>query len=136
MSLAFCDICLGSFHVVKGDRNLWYVDDWDERFNDTTSFLVYEHPRGLNLSEDFEVLIAALEMGAYLRRRVVLPDRMNCANSPAYNIYNLSETMLDEPGCTYDYFAHANGLYEVYSRVKFLGRNRNWLGSKPPKVDL
>ena len=72
------------------------------------------------MSADFEVLIAALEVGAYLRRRVVLPDTMNCANSPAYKIYNLSETMVDEPGCTYDYFAHANGLYEVYSRVKSL----------------
>ncbi|CAE7270348.1 unnamed protein product [Symbiodinium sp. CCMP2456] len=100
------------------DRNLWYVDDWDDRFNDSTSFLVYHHPKGLNLSADFEVLIAALEIGAYFRRRVVLPDTMNCANSPAYLIYNLSETMVDEPGCTYDYFAHANGLYEVYSRVK------------------
>ncbi|CAE7226437.1 unnamed protein product [Symbiodinium sp. KB8] len=100
------------------DRNLWYVNDWDDRFNDSTSFLVYHHPKGLNLSADFEVLIAALEIGAYFRRRVVLPDTMNCANSPAYLIYNLSETMVDEPGCTYDYFAHANGLYEVYSRVK------------------
>ena len=94
------------------------MNDWDDRFNDSTSFLVYHHPKGLNLSADFEFLIAALEIGAYFRRRVVLPDTMNCANSPAYLIYNLSETMVDEPGCTYDYFAHANGLYEVYSRVK------------------
>ena len=83
-------------------------------------FLMYRHPKGLNLSEDFETIVAALEIAAYLRRRVVLPDTMNCANCPAYNTYNLSETLADEPGCTYDYFAHANGLYEVYSRVKLL----------------
>ncbi|CAJ1394585.1 unnamed protein product [Effrenium voratum] len=99
------------------DRNLWYVDDWGERMKDAF-FLTYEHPRGLSLADDFEVLVAALELAAYFRRRVVLPDRMNCANNPAFHIYKLNETMADEPGCTYDYFAHANGLYEVYSRVK------------------
>ncbi|CAE8587874.1 unnamed protein product, partial [Polarella glacialis] len=100
------------------DRNLWYLDDWDERFGNSTAFLVYEHPKGLSLADDFEVLIAALEMAAYLSRRVVLPSTMNCANCPAYEVYRLNESHADEPGCTYDYFAHANGLYEVYSRTK------------------
>jgi len=101
------------------DRNLWYVDDWEERFGKDPYFLMYHHPGGQSLKDDFEYLVAALEVAAYLRRRVVLPETMNCANCPAYKPYRLDETMRDEPGCTYDYFAHANGLYEVYSRLKY-----------------
>lgn len=100
------------------DRNVWYVDEWSERFGERPSFMTYDHPRGLSLKDDFEYLMAAIEVAAYFRRRVVLPDTMNCANSPAYETWKMNETLRDEPGCTYDYFAHANGLYEVYSRVK------------------
>ena len=77
------------------------MDDWDQRFDKSSAFLMYDHPRGLTLADDFEVLVAAIELGAYFRRRVVLPDTMNCANSPTFNIYNLSTTMADEPGCTH-----------------------------------
>ena len=37
-------------------------------------FLTYEHPQGLSLAEDFETLLAAIEIAAYLRRRVVPPN--------------------------------------------------------------
>eukprot|EP00927_Polykrikos_kofoidii_P025398 TRINITY_DN22823_c0_g1_i1.p1 TRINITY_DN22823_c0_g1~~TRINITY_DN22823_c0_g1_i1.p1 ORF type:complete len:1364 (+),score=168.75 TRINITY_DN22823_c0_g1_i1:220-4311(+) len=100
------------------DRNVWYVEEWEERFGDRPSFMIYHHPRGLSLKEDFEHLMAAIEVAAYLRRRVVLPDTMNCANSPAFEVWRMNESLPDTQGCTYDYFAHANGLYEVYSRVK------------------
>lgn len=100
------------------DRNVWYIDEWNERFGDRPSFLTYEHPTGLSLKDDFEYLMAALEVAAYFRRRVVLPDTMNCANSPAFKVWQMDETLANESGCTYDYFAHANGLYEVYSRTK------------------
>ena len=79
--------CSWSLQGLLRDRNLWYIDDWEERFGEAPSFLTYVHPKGLSLKDDFESLIAALEVAAYLRRRVVLPETMNCANCPAYYVY-------------------------------------------------
>jgi len=93
------------------DRGLWYLDDFFERFGPVPRFIIYMHPRGLSLEEDFEVLAAAVDLAIMLRRRVVLPATMNCENCPAYRPYGMAQWPLDEedlpPGCTFDYFSRA-----------------------------
>lgn len=93
------------------DRHLWYIDDFEERYGVASRFLVYSHPRGLPLEEDFETLAAAVDLAIMLKRRVVLPTTMNCKNCPAYGPYGMSGWPLDDdgflPGCTFDYFSRA-----------------------------
>ncbi|CAE8627589.1 unnamed protein product [Polarella glacialis] len=93
------------------DRGIWQVDDWAARFPEVPRrrFLRYEHPRGLNLSEDFATLLSALELAVALKRRLVLPRTMRCANSPAHAAYNLSVE-----DCTVDHFASAKILFHYH----------------------
>ena len=64
-------------------RGLWYVDDFAERFAGAT-FLTYEHPPGETLKKDFQLLSAAADLAKSEGRKLVLPDTMNCRNSPAF----------------------------------------------------
>eukprot|EP00927_Polykrikos_kofoidii_P045432 TRINITY_DN39412_c0_g1_i1.p1 TRINITY_DN39412_c0_g1~~TRINITY_DN39412_c0_g1_i1.p1 ORF type:complete len:1097 (-),score=171.44 TRINITY_DN39412_c0_g1_i1:256-3147(-) len=97
------------------DRQVWFVDDWSDRFGDDPRFVVYTHPRGLSLSEDFSHLAAAVEVARLLDRRVVLPATMNCQNSPAYVAWGLNITVQREwetGNCTFDYFSWAKHLLQ------------------------
>ncbi|CAJ1450528.1 unnamed protein product [Effrenium voratum] len=85
------------------DRNLWYIDDFEERFA-RQSFLTYDHPGGMSLAQDFEYLTKAMVVAAALRRRLVLPNTMNCNNCPALEPYKAT-TVLGTSNCTFDYFA-------------------------------
>ncbi|CAE7385354.1 Parp1 [Symbiodinium natans] len=93
------------------DRCLWYLDDFDERFGEHPRFLIYVHARGAPLADDFEDLAAAVEVAMLLRRRVILPDSMNCRNCPAYGPYGFHawprSAEGEELGCTFDYFSRA-----------------------------
>ncbi|CAE7284491.1 unnamed protein product [Symbiodinium necroappetens] len=93
------------------DRGLWYLDDFAERFGEHPLFFTYVHARGSTLTEDFEDLAAAVEVAMLLRRRVVLPDTMNCRNCPAYGPYGFHawprSAWGEELGCTFDYFSRA-----------------------------
>ncbi|CAE7197434.1 rskn-1 [Symbiodinium natans] len=85
------------------DRGHWYLDDFDERFPEQ-GFLTYAHPRGMSLAEDFEHLVEAVVVAAALRRRLVLPNTMNCKNCPALEAYG-APNVLEDGNCTFDYFA-------------------------------
>eukprot|EP00913_Durusdinium_trenchii_P016536 g15541.t1 len=61
------------------DRQVWFLDDWLDRFNDTSRrFMTYVHPAGQNLRGDFTTLAAAIEAARLMGRRLVLPHTMNC----------------------------------------------------------
>ncbi|CAJ1365719.1 unnamed protein product [Effrenium voratum] len=92
------------------DRGIWFVDDWSERFPVDSRFLTYGHPPGLDLKGDFNTLLAALEVAKVLKRRLVLPRTMHCANSPAHAAYQLP---LQE--CTVDHFASPKILLRYYN---------------------
>ncbi|CAE7774913.1 rskn-1 [Symbiodinium sp. CCMP2592] len=85
------------------DRGQWYIDDFAERFGDQ-SFVSYEHPPGMSLAQDFQHLVEAVVVAAALRRRLVLPNTMNCEHCPALEPYKAT-TVLSDGNCTFDYFA-------------------------------
>jgi len=99
------------------DRQVWFVDDWQDRFNSSTRFLTYVHPGGQSLEGDFSTLAAAVEVAKLMGRRLVLPATMNCRNSPAYRVWNLDVTIQresDSGNCTFDYFSWAKNLLDAY----------------------
>lgn len=103
------------------DRGIWYLDDWDHRFSTEGSglrepgphmplFLRYEHPVALPFRLDFEVLISALEVAKFVKRRLILPRTMNCENSPAFEAFQLPMR-----NCTIDHFASAKILFHYHN---------------------
>jgi hypothetical protein len=93
------------------DRGLWPLNDSASRFP-TPRFLTYDHPGGLSLAEDFNLLWQAHGLAYRLKRRLVLPRTMNCANCPAergFGPWNFSE-------CTLDYFLHIRTFNLEYGR--------------------
>ncbi|CAK9040163.1 Hypothetical protein (Fragment) [Durusdinium trenchii] len=59
---------------------------------------------GRSLANDFRHLTRAVVVAASLKRRLVLPNRMNCNNCPALEAYK-GTAMLGTSNCTFDYFA-------------------------------
>ncbi|CAE8598063.1 unnamed protein product [Polarella glacialis] len=100
------------------DRDVWFVDDWQERFGSSPKFLIYTHPPGQTLEGDFARLSAALEAAKMLKRQLVLPNTMNCQNTPAYRVWNLDITVQRETergNCTFDYFSWAKNVLDTYA---------------------
>lgn len=99
------------------DRQVWFIEDWHERFGDKPRLLLYSHPPGLDLRGDFTHFAAAVEIARLLGRRVVLPATMNCRNSPAYYAWGLNVTLQrewDAGNCTFDYFSWAKHLLDIH----------------------
>ncbi|CAJ1392759.1 unnamed protein product [Effrenium voratum] len=99
------------------DRQVWFLDDWHDRFNESTRFLTYAHLPG-TLKEDFSQLAAAVEVAKLLNRRLVLPSTMNCRNAPSYRVWNLDLTVQmesDSGNCTLDYFSWAKNFLDAHA---------------------
>ena len=57
-----------------------------------------------SLAEDFQHLTKALVVAVSLKRRLVLPNTMNCKNCPALEAYKAMH-VFGSKNCTFDYFA-------------------------------
>ena len=57
-----------------------------------------------SLAQDFQHLTKAVVVAVALKRRLVLPNSMNCKNCPALQAYKATH-VLGSSNCTFDYFA-------------------------------